>query len=52
MFRGLRPDEIDVRVGSVSAKGVSLLLYKGCTLRYEYFRRDIRLQGGKESMKL
>ena len=28
MFRGLRPDEIDVRVGSVSAKGVSLLLYK------------------------
>ena len=28
MFRGLRPDEIDVRVGSVSAKGASLLLYK------------------------
>lgn len=28
MFRGLRPDEIDVRVGTVSAKGVSLLLYK------------------------
>ena len=28
MFRGLRPDEIDVRVGSVSAKGVSLILYK------------------------
>lgn len=28
MFRGLRPDEIDVRVGSVTAKGVSLLLYK------------------------
>jgi hypothetical protein len=28
MFRGLRPDEIDVRVGSISAKGASLLLYK------------------------
>lgn len=28
MFRGLRPDEIDVRVGSVTAKGASLLLYK------------------------
>ncbi|MDW5300724.1 MAG: hypothetical protein SA378_11420 [Sedimentibacter sp.] len=28
MFRGLRPDEIEVRVGSVSAKGASLLLYK------------------------
>lgn len=28
MFRGLRPDEIDVRVGSVTVKGVSLLLYK------------------------
>lgn len=28
MFRGLRPDEIDVRVGSVSKKGASLLLYK------------------------
>lgn len=28
MFRGLRPDEIDVRVGTVTAKGVSLLLYK------------------------
>lgn len=28
MFRGLRPDEIEVRVGSVTAKGVSLLLYK------------------------
>lgn len=28
MFRGLRPDEIDVRIGSVTAKGVSLLLYK------------------------
>lgn len=27
-FRGLRTDEIDVRVGSISAKGVSLLLYK------------------------
>lgn len=27
-FRGLRADEIDVRVGSISAKGVSLLLYK------------------------
>lgn len=27
-FRGLRADEIDVRVGTVSAKGVSLLLYK------------------------
>ena len=28
MFRGLRPDEIEVRVGSVGKKGVSLLLYK------------------------
>ena len=28
MFRGLRPDEIDVRVGSVGKKGASLLLYK------------------------
>jgi hypothetical protein len=28
MFRGLRPDEIDVRIGTISAKGVSLLLYK------------------------
>ena len=28
MFRGLRPDEIEVRVGSISAKGASLLLYK------------------------
>lgn len=28
MFRGLRPDEIDVRVGTVTAKGASLLLYK------------------------
>lgn len=28
MFRGLRPDEIDVRVGSITSKGVSLLLYK------------------------
>lgn len=27
-FRGLRADEIDVRVGTVTAKGVSLLLYK------------------------
>lgn len=27
-FRPLRADEIDVRVGSVSAKGVTLLLYK------------------------
>ena len=27
-FRGLRTDEIDVRVGSISAKGASLLLYK------------------------
>lgn len=27
MFRGLRPDEIEVRVGSVTAKGASLLLY-------------------------
>lgn len=28
MFRGLRPDEIDVRVGSINKKGASLLLYK------------------------
>lgn len=28
MFRGLRPDEIDVRIGTITAKGVSLLLYK------------------------
>ena len=27
-FRGLRADEIDIRVGTVTAKGVSLLLYK------------------------
>lgn len=27
-FRGLRADEIDVRVGTVTQKGVSLLLYK------------------------
>ena len=27
-FRGLRTDEIDVRVGSIFAKGASLLLYK------------------------
>lgn len=28
MFRGLRPDEIEVRVGTITAKGASLLLYK------------------------
>jgi len=28
MFRGLKADEIDVRVGTVGAKGVTLLLYK------------------------
>lgn len=28
MFRGLKPEEIEVRVGTVSAKGVTLLLYK------------------------
>jgi len=28
MFRGLKPDEIDVRVGTVTVKGVTLLLYK------------------------
>lgn len=28
MFRKLKEDEIDVRVSTVSAKGVSLLLYK------------------------
>ena len=28
MFRGLRPDEIEVRVGTVGKKGASMLLYK------------------------
>lgn len=28
LFRGLEPDEIEVRVGSISQKGASLLLYK------------------------
>ena len=28
MFRGLRPDEIEVRVGQITQKGASLLLYK------------------------
>lgn len=28
MFRGLKPEEIEVRVGTVSAKGVTMLLYK------------------------
>lgn len=28
MFRGLRPDEIEVRVGTVGKKGVTMLLYK------------------------
>ena len=28
MFRGLKPEEIEVRVGTVSEKGVTLLLYK------------------------
>jgi len=28
MFRGLKPDEIEVRVGSVSEKGATLLFYK------------------------
>lgn len=28
MFRGLRADEIDVRVGSITAKGATFLLYK------------------------
>ena len=27
-FRSLNPDEVEIRIGTCSAKGVSLLLYK------------------------
>lgn len=49
MFRGLRPDEIDLRVGTVTAKGVTMLLYKDArcdmnildeTYGAEYWQRD------------
>ena len=49
MFRGLRADEIDLRVGTVGAKGVTMLLYKDArcdmnildeTYGAEYWQRD------------
>lgn len=49
MFRGLRADEIDLRVGTVGAKGVTMLLYKDArcdmnildeTYGAEFWQRD------------
>src|SRR5665647_966465 len=49
MFRGLRPDEIEIRVGTVTAKGVTMLLYKDArcdmnildeTYGEQYWQRD------------
>lgn len=45
MFRGLRPDEIDVRVGSISAKGASLLLYKDARCDMNILDETLGLQG-------
>ena len=48
-FRKLKPDEIDLRIGTVTSKGVSLLLYKDArvdmtildeTVGAEYWQRE------------
>ena len=46
-IRALRADEIECRIGTISEKGLSLLLYKdaraGRESRYAYSRRNLRL---------